>query len=66
MRLGMRFLVRNSLLIIFVLSAAALGIAAFFAGQLPLWGFMAYLMLTFFCVGVLFGNLNALAMEPLG
>lgn len=30
------------------------------------WVFMAYLMLSFFCVGVLFGNLNSLAMEPLG
>jgi len=27
---------------------------------------MAYLMLTFFCNGILFGNQNALAMEPLG
>jgi DHA1 family bicyclomycin/chloramphenicol resistance-like MFS transporter len=27
---------------------------------------MAYLMLTFFCVGILFGNNNALAMQPLG
>lgn len=27
---------------------------------------MVYLMLSFMCVGVLFGNLNALAMEPLG
>ena len=27
---------------------------------------MAYLLLCFFCVGILFGNLNALAMEPLG
>jgi DHA1 family bicyclomycin/chloramphenicol resistance-like MFS transporter len=27
---------------------------------------MAYLMMTFFCVGILFGNQNALAMEPLG
>lgn len=27
---------------------------------------MIYLMLTFFCVGVLFGNQNSLAMEPLG
>ena len=27
---------------------------------------MAYFMLTFFCVGVLFGNNNALAMQPLG
>ena len=66
MRLGMRFLVRNALLVIFVLSTAALGIATFFVVQLPLWGFMTYLMMTFFCVGVLFGNMNALAMEPLG
>jgi DHA1 family bicyclomycin/chloramphenicol resistance-like MFS transporter len=27
---------------------------------------MTYLLLTFFCVGVLFGNQNSLAMEPLG
>jgi DHA1 family bicyclomycin/chloramphenicol resistance-like MFS transporter len=27
---------------------------------------MVYLMASFFCVGILFGNLNALAMEPLG
>ena len=65
MRLGMRFLVRNSLLIIFGLSAVAIG-GLFFAGQVPLWVFMTYLMLTFFCVGILFGNMNALAMEPLG
>jgi DHA1 family bicyclomycin/chloramphenicol resistance-like MFS transporter len=32
----------------------------------PLWFVMAYLMLTFFCVGILFGNMNALAMKPLG
>jgi len=66
MRFGMRLLVRSSLLIIFALSAATLGIALLFAGQPPLWLFMAYLMISFFCVGVLFGNLNALAMEPLG
>jgi len=66
MQLGMRLLVRGSLLIIFVLSVIALGIATFFAGQPPLWIFMTYLLMSFFCVGVLFGNLNALAMEPLG
>jgi DHA1 family bicyclomycin/chloramphenicol resistance-like MFS transporter len=35
-------------------------------GQPPLWGLAAYLLLVFFCVGILFGNLNAIAMEPLG
>ena len=32
----------------------------------PLMVFMIYMILTFFSVGFLFGNLNALAMEPLG
>jgi DHA1 family bicyclomycin/chloramphenicol resistance-like MFS transporter len=32
----------------------------------PLWLFMSYMILTFFSVGFLFGNLNALAMQPLG
>jgi DHA1 family bicyclomycin/chloramphenicol resistance-like MFS transporter len=27
---------------------------------------MADIMLTFFCIGILFGNQNSLAMEPLG
>ena len=35
-------------------------------GEPPLWLFMGYLLLTFFGVGFVFGNLNALTMEPLG
>ena len=66
MRLGMRFLVRSSLLAICILSVAVLGSIVFLSGQLPFAVFMAYLMLSFFCVGVLFGNLNSLAMETLG
>ncbi len=37
-----------------------------YAGTPPIWGTMAYLALTFFCLGILFGNLNALAMTPMG
>jgi len=66
MRFGMRLLVRRSLIVIIGLSIAALGVAWFTGGQPPLWFLMIYLMLTFFCVGILFGNQNALAMEPLG
>jgi DHA1 family bicyclomycin/chloramphenicol resistance-like MFS transporter len=66
MRFGMRFLVRWSLIIIIGLSLAAFGIALSFAGQPPLWVLMAYIMMTFFGVGILFGNQNSLAMEPLG
>ena len=43
-----------------------LALAFFFEGQPPLVVLMAYTMSTLFCVGILFGNNNALAMEPLG
>lgn len=65
MRFGMRLLVRSSLSTIFVLSIMALGMALWTAGIPSLWVLTVYLMLAFFCVGILFGNLNALAMEPL-
>lgn len=65
-RFGMRFLVKRSLLIISVLAIVAFGIALLTGGRPPLWVLMTYLMTTFFCVGVLFGNMNSLAMEPLG
>jgi DHA1 family bicyclomycin/chloramphenicol resistance-like MFS transporter len=65
-RFGMRFLVQWSLTIIVGLSTITLGITIITSGQLPLWFLMTYLMSTFFCVGILFGNQNALAMEPLG
>lgn len=66
MRFGMRFLVRRSLFVVIGLSILALGIVLPLGGQAPLWLFMAYIMATFFCVGILFGNQNSLAMEPLG
>jgi len=66
LRFGMRFLVWWSLIAILGLSAVTLGIVVMISGQLPLWLVMAYLMSTFFCVGILFGNQNSLAMEPLG
>jgi DHA1 family bicyclomycin/chloramphenicol resistance-like MFS transporter len=65
-RFGMRFLVRWSLFFIFGLSILALGIALLTTGHPPLWILVVYLMMTFFCIGILFGNLNSLAMEPLG
>lgn len=66
MRFGMRLLARWSLLTISGLSIVALGLAILADGVPPLWTLIVYLMLSFFCVGILFGNLNALAMEPLG
>jgi len=66
MRFGMRFLVWRSFYAIMGLSVLGFGVALLLDGQPPLGLFMSYIMLTFFCVGILFGNQNALAMEPLG
>lgn len=66
MRYGMRFLVLWSLRVILLFAIVGLGIAYSAAGQPPLWFLITYLMLTFFCIGILFGNQNSLAMEPLG
>jgi len=66
MRLGMRKLTVRALGAIIVLSATFFAIAVVFSGKPPLWAFMVYGMPTFFCMGILFGNLNAMAMEPLG
>jgi len=41
-------------------------IAATWSGHPPLWWLMAYLVTSFFGIGLLFGNLNAMAMQPLG
>lgn len=66
MRFGMRFLVRTALLVIVSAALVALALVQFSGVQPSLPLFMAYLMTSFFCVGILFGNLNSLAMEPLG
>ncbi len=65
-RLGMRALIRHAMLLLTALSIAFLIFAFLHAGRPALWSTMTYLMLTFFAVGILFGNLNSLAMEPLG
>jgi DHA1 family bicyclomycin/chloramphenicol resistance-like MFS transporter len=66
MRFGMRSLARWALFAVLGLSIVALGVALLTAGLPPLWFLMAFLMMAFFCVGILFGNMNALAMQPLG
>lgn len=66
MRFGMRSLVRWSLIMVLALSITALGIFLLANGQPPLGLLMAYLMVAFFGIGILYGNNNALAMQPLG
>lgn len=66
MRYGMRPLARWSLVTMSALSMGFLAIAYTASGHPPLWSLVAFLLLVFFCEGILYGNMNALAMEPLG
>ncbi len=66
MRLGMQRISQSALWGVLLLAIGGLGASWLTGGTLPLWGFIVYLMCSFFGVGLLFGNLNALAMQPLG
>ena len=63
---GMRRLSWAAAVSITLVSVVAWTLAFAFDGLPPLWLFMAYMIVAFLCIGLLFGNLNALAMEPLG
>jgi len=62
----MEFLSKRALISISALSVGFFLLALWYHGHPPLWTLMAYLFATFFGTGILFGNLNALAMESLG
>lgn len=66
MRFGMRLLTHRALSGISGFSSVFFIVALAAGGRPPLWSLMGYLMVTFFGIGILFGNLNAIAMEPLG
>ncbi len=66
MRFGMRRLSSYAMIGICLLSVPFLLMVIMQDGHPPLFQLMAYLFPLFFCFGILFGNLNALAMEPLG
>jgi DHA1 family bicyclomycin/chloramphenicol resistance-like MFS transporter len=65
-RYGMRALSIWSLRGICAVSIVFAAVASAGAGHPPLWMLMTYLMASFFGIGLLFGNLSALAMQPLG
>ncbi len=66
MRLGMRKLSKYSLRSFVVLAVLFLGVSLFYQGVPPLWTLAVFLLVSFFCSGLLFGNFNAIAMEPMG
>lgn len=66
MRFGMRQLSRIALIGASALSLTALTAASLWHGHPPLWVLMTYMIPCFFFNGILFGNFNARAMEPMG
>jgi len=66
MRLGMKPLALGALAGLIVFGSALFGVAAAYDGVPPFPAFMALCFMVFFCNGLLFGNLNALAMQSLG
>jgi DHA1 family bicyclomycin/chloramphenicol resistance-like MFS transporter len=66
MRMGMQRLARLAGSVECVLSLSFLIAAYAFDGHPPLWLFMACMLICFFCNGILFGNYNARALEPMG
>jgi DHA1 family bicyclomycin/chloramphenicol resistance-like MFS transporter len=66
MRFGMQRLTGGAMLYVFALAMLMLLATLAFGGEPPLWLFMGYMLLTFLGIGFVFGNLNALTMEPLG
>jgi DHA1 family bicyclomycin/chloramphenicol resistance-like MFS transporter len=63
---GMRKLADRAMKTIATLSMVYLAVVYAMGGISPLWMLMACLIAIFFCIGILFGNLNAIAMKPMG
>lgn len=66
MRFGMRNLSKWALRGSIILSGMFLAASLLMQGHPPLWSLGLYLFANFFCCGILFGNYNAIALEPMG
>ncbi len=64
LKFGMRILIKSALIGIAATSTIAL--ALWLSGAMNVWVFFAWTTTLFLSIGFVFGNLNALAMEPLG
>ena len=64
-RFGMHQIAISAVAVV-TLSSIALTALFAFDGLPPLWLFMTYMLAVSVCLGATFGNLNALAMQPLG
>ncbi|MBT3360354.1 MAG: multidrug effflux MFS transporter [Rhodospirillales bacterium] len=65
-RLGMRVLIRRALATNVLLAGTFTLVAYTLGGVPPLWLVFAFMMPVFFCHGTVFGNIQAMAMQPMG
>ncbi len=63
-KLGMQHLA--NLAVWGIISSSALFLLLHLAVEIRLWMFFSYAAVLFFCFGLVFGNINAMAMEPMG
>ena len=61
---GMHFISKRAVIAIIISSMVFLGLHGI--ADIHLWMFMVYAAILFFCFGLIFGNVNAMAMEPMG
>jgi DHA1 family bicyclomycin/chloramphenicol resistance-like MFS transporter len=63
---GMRLICHRAIIVMAVASLLFLLLLVAQNNQATIWQFMIFILVLFFCFGLLFGNLNAMAMEPMG
>lgn len=66
MRLGMRTLCTWAMIGWLVFSVLLSTLCIMQEGVPPLWQTVSVLFCAFFCIGIIFGNVNSMAMQPLG
>jgi DHA1 family bicyclomycin/chloramphenicol resistance-like MFS transporter len=65
-RLGMIKLISYALVLTWLFALVLVAQSLYFGGKPPLVMFVATMFIGFFFIGILFGNLNSLAMQPVG
>lgn len=65
-RLGMHKMVMRGAILLFIVSCFYMVFIWFSDASVPLWSFLIYASISYFCLGILFGNMHSLAMEEVG
>ncbi len=65
-RLGMHFMVMRGAILLFIISFIYMVFILASDASVPLWSFLIYASISYFCLGILFGNMHSLAMEEVG